>query len=230
VSKSLIYRLIWIPSAVALMVVFALFSRPGVTEAAPAAMTAYAMSDKSMQMQHPANWQASESSQHGVGASVKFVVDDYSGIRFSTDLAGSLQADIDRANSIMMSNPDNSSADNPNPEANPAPRPPDKSPLQKAHERKGQELEQSKEFENYQEGETRSVRIAGQEALMTDFTYTEHGAMGDKPEAGVRATALLGESRLLILAHCTKEKAKQLMPIFQQMIDSLQVSPTGGQQ
>jgi hypothetical protein len=237
-SKRIVYRLIWMPCTLALIVTFVIFFGHVVTEAAPAAMTGYTMSDKTLQMQHPANWKPRESSTNGVESSVRFVVDEYSGIRFGTDLTGSLQADIDKAGAAQLSNlgsiapnggsltPDGASM-TPNGES--VSLPAGKSPLQKAHERKGQELEQSKDFENYREGETRSVQVAGQEALATDFTYTEHGMLGDKEEVGRRVTALLGESRLLILARCPKEHEAQLMPLFQQMIDSLKVSATGGQ-
>jgi hypothetical protein len=194
VSKRLIYRMIWMPSAIALIVTFVFFLGHMATAAAPAAMTTYTMSDKSMQMQHPSNWKANESSQNGVGDSVRFVVDEYSGIRFNTDLIGSLMADIDKANNAQMSN---LASLNPNGPSTPTSA--GKSPLEKAHERKGEELGKNKDFENYQEGQARTARIAGQEALISDFTYTEHGMMGNKEEVGLRATALLGESRLLIL-------------------------------
>jgi hypothetical protein len=252
-SKRIVYRLIWMPCAIALIVTFVMFLGHVVTEAAPAAMTVYTMSDKSLQMLHPANWEATESSQHGVGSSVKFVVDEYSGIRFNTDLMGSLMADIDKANNAQFSNLAGMSAGGASTPQGPgsvgagdanaaqlpagmeggetaAPQlPAAKSPLQKSHERKGQELEKSTDFENYREGETRKVQVAGQEALVTDFTYTEHGSQGDQEEVGRRVTALLGERRLLILSHCPQAKSKQLMPLFDKMMESLQVSPNGGQ-
>lgn len=250
-SKRLIYRIIWMPSALACVVLLMLFIVHPLADAAPGAMKEYTTSDKSLQVLHPENWEATETGAHGVSSGVKFVGGPLTLIRFSTDLAGSLVADIARANNSQMDSlagmsgqpgmnsqsgmsdqsgmgGQSGTSDSSESGTGSAPVVAQKSPLQKLHDMKGKELQEDPQMPDYQDGDTQSRQIAGAEALITDFTYTEHSPLGNQPMVGKRATALLGYRRLLIFAHCPKQSEKQVIPLFDQMIDSLKASQAGG--
>jgi len=47
---------------------------------------------------------------------------------------------------------------------------------------------------------------------------------------GERATALLGDRRLLVMSRCPKKSATKLLPLFEKIMDSVQPGQTGGQQ
>lgn len=211
-SRQVIYRLIWVPSAIALLASLTFLAGRPIATAAPGPLTTYTASDKSMRVQYPGNWEVHQLGSSGVDSGVRFAGGAYTAIRFSTDLAGSLMADIDRSGSSgmlgMLPGGGLGGAAQ-------------RSPLEKLHERKGQELAQSKGFPDYTEGQTRVQQIAGTEARVTDFTYTEPSLVGAQPMVGIRATALLGDRRLLIMAYCPRPQEKEIVPVFDKMIASL---------
>jgi hypothetical protein len=221
-TKRLLYRIIWVPSAVACLLTFFIFANRPVAEAEPGDLTPYTMSDKSLQMQRPANWKATELGSAGVESGVRFEGGPLTSIRISTDLTGSLMADIAKAGGgAVPSLPGMEGLSAALPTGS------QKSPLEKLHEEKGTKLAQDPGFDSYTEGKTRQEKIAGADALVTDFTYQEQGLFGNEPMVGERATALLGDRRLLVMARCPKKSGSKLLPLFEKIMDSVQPGQGG---
>ncbi len=214
-SKRLVYRLVWIPSVILFAIVLATFSRPSGGAATPGGMKLYAANDKSLTIKYPDNWSPGETSEHGVKNVIRFDADQYTALTVSSDLMGSLMADIDKGPAGlggMM------------PGANGAGR----TPLEKLHLAKGSELQTGKLYPDYTEGNTTTEHIANTDAFVTDFTYKELEVSGLKEMVGIRETLLSGDRRIQMIGHCPKESEKEIMPVFKKMMSSLQLSQAGG--
>src|SRR5579884_294304 len=90
-------RAIWVTSTLALIVLIVLFSRQTSALPKPDKMVTYVSSDRVISVQHPANWKAVPNSAHDIETIVSFA--PARGVLFSvtTDLQGSLLADISKA-------------------------------------------------------------------------------------------------------------------------------------
>src|SRR5579872_2240785 len=154
----IVSRLIWVPSTVALIGTVIAFAQKPYTLPAPEAMTAYTTSDKSLTLSRPGNWPTHSTSLHDTNAQV--IVEPARGVWFeiSSDLKGSLMADMSRAPGAPI---DTSSL--PPGLASQLPDVKQKTPLEKVHEMEGATLE--KLFDGYQEGATKKTQLAGLEAL-----------------------------------------------------------------
>lgn len=222
-SRRLLYRLIWIPSALVLIGLTAFFLQQPFAIADPSPMTSFVTSDKSLAVSHPGNWKPRQLAAHSTltrlsfepSLSVRFVV--------ASDFQGSLMADIAKASE---STGENLAGMIPGGEQFLEAAPKKKSPLEKLHETQGQEME--KEYSEYEGGETTKRQIGGQEALVTAFRYRKRAGMFRSQEmVGLRATALSGERRISIVCYCPKDVEARLLPAFEQMIESLQIGQGG---
>ena len=220
-SRRILYRAIWIPSAIIFLFLTAAFARQPYTVQPPGkTMETYTTSDKTIQVSHPDNWKPLQTAAHDTVTKLKFEPSRFVRITIGTDLMGSLMGDISKSQNDQLSS------------LNAMPGMPQqsvekqKSPLEKVHEASCAEL--SKNLDGYQAGETKPIQVAGQEALMTDYTFHEAGLWGPREMVGKRITALLTERRLTVDYRCLKESEGIITPVFMQMLESLRVNTTGG--
>ncbi len=218
-SKLRLYRMVWVPSAILLTVLTGLYSRPSTAKPEIGPMTAYTTEDKSLTVSHPENWKPHESGANAVLTRVRFTPTETVRVTVTTDLTGSLFADIQK-----------SSTDSQNPLAAMGMGTPDKqkSPLENVHEMQGKQMAEDPSYGEFQDGNTQKLQVAGTEALMTDFTYKKTGLFGMTEMVGERVTALAGERRLTFVAVCPKQMGTELAQVFQKMLESLRVGQAGG--
>lgn len=224
-SNRLLYRLVWIPSALACVGMAYVFIRQPKPFPRPTALTLYTSGDKSVALKHPGNWKASYSNDHGVGRGIAFEPADKVRFVVVSDLAGSLMADVmkssdTQAESIAGMMPGGAGMAN---------LPPQKSPLEKLHISFGKAMEKSeKQYPEYHEDAYQQTRLAGVPALVSAFTFK-----GDTPESeicGKRYTALTLEARITVIYYCPKPMQKELSSIFTKMTESVHSGQDGGTQ
>ncbi|MCS6863074.1 MAG: hypothetical protein NZT92_22440 [Abditibacteriales bacterium] len=216
-TKRVLYRVIWVPSVMVLAGLIVFFAQQPTALPTPAPPTTFTTSDKTITVSHPGNWQPLEGSMHAVKTKVKFEPTKNVRVVIETDLAGSLIGDISKASSNMLSNL---------PGIGQQLAAKQKTPLETVHELQAKELKES--YEGFQDGATTKAKVAGLEALVTDFTFQERGVWGRREMAGKRVSALASERRLSIVCHYSKDAQEQMAPVIAQMLSSLQVRPTGG--
>jgi hypothetical protein len=216
-------RVVWIPSGLALIGTVAAFAIQPHPVPAPGKLMTFTSMDKTLSVDHPANWQSQSMSVGGNSAEVTYQPTKNVMIRFGTDLQGSLMADIVRAPAPSM---DTSSL------------PPEmanqfggvaekrKTPLENLHEMESASF--AKEFEGYQEGKTTHTRLAGLEALATDFTCQVTDLFTKRQLVGRRYTALSNERRVTATYYLPKESEEKLGPTLRKMVNSLRVGQQGG--
>lgn len=216
-------RVVWIPSALALVGTVSAFAVMPHPVPAPGDLMTFTSNDKTLSVSHPENWKSQSMSIGGNSAEVTYRPTKNVMVRFGTDLQGSLMADISRSTNAM---PDTSNL------------PPElanqlgagmtkrKTPLESVHEMDMAIL--AKEFEGYQEGKTTPTRLAGLEALQTDFTYQMSDLFTKRQVVGKRFTALSNDRRVTALYYMPKESEAKLLPVIQKMIRSLKIGQQGG--
>ena len=214
-SKRIVYRLVWIPSVILFAILLASFSRPSGGSSAPGQLKLYAANDKSLTIKYPDNWAPGETGEHGVKSVIRFDADQYTALTVSSDLMGSLMADIDKTPAGLGGMMPGGNAGG-------------RTPLEKLHLAKGAELQTGKLYAEYAEGNTTTEQIAGTDAFVTNFTYKEMEVSGLKEMVGVRATLLSGDRRIQMIGHCPKESEKEIITIFNKMMSSLHLSQAGG--
>ncbi len=222
-ANTSLYRLVWIPSGLALIGSVAAFALKPHTVPAPAEMITFVSSDKTLSVGHPANWQSQSIAAGGNMVEVTYHPLKNAEIRFSTDLEGSLMADISRSTSAM---PDTSNM------------PPElaqqlggamekrKTPLETMHEA-GARLP-GKTLDSYREEKTSKVQLAGLEALCTDFTCQASDIFSKRELIGKRFTALSNDRRVTVLYYIPRDAEEKLGPTIREMIKSLRIGQQGG--
>jgi hypothetical protein len=215
--KHTIYRILWIPSAVILVLMTALFSHQTSAMPTVAPMQTYTTDDKSFALRHPGNWKPHPFGANAVLSGVRFTPSDNVKVLVTADLTGSLFADMQKANN------DTASA---LPSFGPEQAAKQKSPLETVH--KMQRVEMKGKFEGYKEGKTEQAQIANNEGLVTAFTGKTGGMFSSAKIVGRRATILAGDRRITFVASCLKEMQPELMPVFEEMLESLQIGQGGG--
>ncbi|HLV81508.1 MAG TPA: hypothetical protein VKT32_14575 [Chthonomonadaceae bacterium] len=223
-ASRVLYRAIWVPSALALLALTVLFSRQTTALPTPGKLAPYVSGDQVIHIAHPANWKPDASSNHGVETIVSFA--PARGVLFSvtTDLQGSLMADISKATGGVdlpsnLPGMDLGGGNGPPPAA--------QSPLEKLHALQGRNVGSAKEFLHFQDGTTAPAQVAGLEALATDFTCELPGLWSPTPMVGKRFTALSGDRRVSVIYACPKDRQAELTPIFTQMLQTLQIGQGG---
>jgi hypothetical protein len=216
-GKRALYRAIWVPSVLALAGLIVFFAQQPTAIPTPAPPTTFTTSDKTITVSHPGNWKPLEGSIHAVKTKVQFEPTKNIRVVIETDLAGSLLGDISKASSNMLSNL---------PGLGQQLTAKQKTPLESVHELQAKELKEI--YEGFQDGATAKTKVAGLEALVTDFTFQERGVWGNREMAGKRVSALASERRLTVVCHYPKEAQEPMAPVIAQMLGSLQVRPTGG--
>ena len=213
-----VYRLFWIPSAIAIVGMTALFARQPTSLPTPDQMKPYINSDKTISLERPANWKAHTLGLHGISFQVRFEPARNISIKFTTDLTGSLMADINRAApSVDLSGV-------PGMENTTEKK---KSPLELAHQRQRTVLEKEFAGQNFEESGSTPAQVAGLEAISSDFSFQESTLFGKTNMVGKRFTILGVDKELLIIYQCPKESQEQIVPVFDKMIATVQLGQGG---
>lgn len=207
-SRRMVYRAVWAPSFVLLIVFLIVFPRTPAPLPIPGALVPFTTDDKVISVVYPSNWSKSQSSSQAVSTGVVFKSGG-GAVRFDADadLAGSLMGDI-------MKGPTAAISELPGGEKLAAKM---KTPLEQLHESQGAIYK--KKYDEYLDSATTKSQVAGAEALVTDFTFKD----GSVPMVGKRATALAGDRRLSVRCYCPREAESKIMPVMDQMIESLKM-------
>jgi hypothetical protein len=256
-SMRVLYRAIWIPSALVLAGSMVAFALKPVSFPEPGPLVSYSLDDQSLSLKHPQNWKPAAMSSHSVASEVRF--NPAKGILFvaTADLKGALMADVARSNQSQAENlagmagsPGgegteqsetgvDSTGTPPGGAAGPvggATAPPGgegllgsilggggastrKSPLEQLHEAGAAEV--SEQLQEYKEQKPAKTRIAGLDALVSDYTATVPGALGGKPVQGKRYTAIGQERAISVRFHCPEGARTKLEPLFKEMAASV---------
>ena len=224
-SNRLLYRIVWIPSALACVGMGYVFLRQPKPFPKPTALTLYVSGDKSVALKHPGNWKASSGSDHGVARGIAFAPGDNVTFIVVSDLAGSLMADVmkssdTQAETLAGMMPGGAGAAN---------LPPQKSPLEKLHIMFGKSMQKNeKRYPEFEETGYQPTQLAGVPALVSDFTFKSDGPDGEI--VGKRYTALTLEARITVLYYCPKSKQKELSGIFTKMTRSVRAGENAAQE
>lgn len=224
-SSSLVYRIIWVPSLIALIVMVVLFGSQPYKMPPPTAMKTFVTGDKTIVVSHPGNWEGHDASVHDVMTKVHFDPTQNVHLVIVTDLQNSLMADMNRASNNAMSSLSDSMGQQPGGGQEPPP-PPMKTPLERAHEDQAARL--GKSYVEFQDGPTTQTQVSNVDALISDFTFQGKGLFGSQEMAGKRVSALAGDRYLSVVFTCPKESMAELAPTFTKILESLQVRPAGG--
>ena len=218
-----VYRLIWIPSALAILGLTAYFGTQPIAIPTPAPMKRYTTGDRSVRIQHPGNWKAHERSSHGIETVLEFVPARNVRMSVTVDLQGSLVVDVlksaDTETSRIAGMIPGGEALNTH----------QQSPLVHLHAADGTHMKNDPvEFPGLEDGATTEARIAGKEALITTCTWTSPGIFGSQPMVGRRVTVLSGDHHVSAIYGCPKEMQKSLLPVFDTMMSSMELDVPGG--
>jgi hypothetical protein len=210
-SRLIIYRAIWAPSLAAILVMLAVFARQPFSIPAPGRLVPYTSGDKTIAILHPDNWSPSVTSAQATVTRVTF--DPTIAVHFSvtSDLTGSLVADMNRAGGAMLEHVPGSIGQAAN----------QPSPIEAVHAMQQSRLEASGDYPDFTDGETTRTQIDGHEAAITPFTYVRSSLVGHTPMVGTRVTVLFQDRSMGIVCGCPKDIEKTLMPVFDQMIQSV---------
>ena len=222
-SKRAIYRIIWVISLLAIIGMDMLFIlQPHAAPTAAATQVHFTTQDQFISVDHPSNWKPQAVEDHGVATTVVFLPNESTRCLIKTDLVGSLMADVAKSGSGMGNLPGMPGM----------PGMPSggsqKSTLETVHAYQGKNMmDDIARYPGYEEGKTIKVRVAGTEALFTQFTYRKTTGIQEREMIGRRISALAGDRRLAIVTNCRKDQAGTLEPIFQKIIDSIKIGQGG---
>lgn len=225
----MVYRAIWVPCALTIMGLTAVFARQPYAIPIPGPFTSFTTSDKLIALQHPDNWKPRQTSAHSNLTRVKFTPSRTLYFSVSADLQGSLMADMARSSSTQsasitdMANALPSAAGS---ETRQEAK--QKSPLEKLHEMQSAELQKNEvEYAKFEDGKTTPTQISGMEALVTEFGFQQASVLGSHAMTGLRATVLTNERRVEIICYGPKEGEKVFKPVFEKMIESIKLGQGG---
>jgi hypothetical protein len=188
---------------------------------APTGFMPYVGSDKSFACQSPNGWKRSESGANGIMSSVAFT-SGTAKVKITSDLQGSLMADMTRANNAQAENL-NGSLPEGMPEQVAAQMPKPVPPVEKLHKAGKKSMEET--FGDYEETAMTSFPCALGEARLSEFTG-EAGILQGGKTHGYRATILSGDRRVTVVCQCPESDWSTLKPAFGTILQSL--SPGGG--
>ena len=224
-SNRVLYRIVWIPSAIACVGMGVLFAAQPYAFPTPSAMENYSTKDKLITLKHPGNWKAHvRSGMQGMEKSVEFTPAKTVSFVVSSNQMGSIMADVSKSNDAQIQQLMSSV-----PGAPPANTPAQKSPLEKAHEAgRSVMIADDKNYPEYKEKNAQVGRISGVECLTSDFTFQGEGQNKALEMTGKRVTALTTETQINVLYYCPKDMQAKLAPTFKQMLQSVRVGQNGG--
>src|SRR5690349_12742567 len=137
-----VYRAIWIPSALILGGLTAVFARQPYMIAPPAPLTSFTTSDKTITIRRPGNWKARQTAAHSTLPQVKFLPSRSVSFVITSDRQGSLMADRAKSpggdTNSAFTDMANGMANGQSGGEQQAPPPPQKSPTLKLHEMQGE--------------------------------------------------------------------------------------------
>ena len=225
-SNHILYRLIWIPSALACVGMSVLFAGQPYAFPAPSAMENYSTKDKLITLKHPGNWKAHvHNGMQGMEKSVEFTPAKTVSFVVSSNQMGSILADASKSNDAQIQQLMSSVPGAP-PAAN---APASKSPLEKAHEAgRSVMIADEKNYPEYKEKNAKAGTISGVQCLTSDFTFQGEGQNKELEMTGRRVTALTTETQITVFYYCPKEMQTKLAPTFKQMLQSVRVGQNGG--
>ncbi len=222
-SNRIFYRLVWIPSLAAILVMTVLFARHSGAYSATGPLVSYTSADKSITLLHPSNWKPISTGSQGIRADLTFLADIRTKFEIATDLQGSLQADMLRSSNTSMSQLSDVLRSQPN--APQIPTPTTKSPIETLHE--GTLQRDRMVSAGLETGMTSKRQISGEEALETTFTIPGNALFGGPALEGKIITLLLSDRRVTIRYQYVVDNRTTLQPIFEKMLDSLQIRASG---
>ena len=221
-SHRALYRLIWIPSALACVCMAYVFAGQPYVTAKPAPMTTYTANDNSISLLRPGNWKGHSRSENGVGRAIVFEPSKSVRFEVSTDLLNSLLADV-------MRSPDPQALPGMTPDGAGQSAAPQKSPLEQIHAAAGKFMQKDEQnYPGYEETDATPTRISGSPALVSAFMFKGSGP--DSEMHGKRYTALGPDAHISIIYYCPKSMQKELSGVFAQMIASVRAGQNGGSQ
>ncbi len=218
-------RGIWITSALAIVCMTLFFASQPPVIPVPGVMKHYTAGDRSIAIDHPSNWRPRLRSSHAVETELDFLPVRGAFMTITIDLQGSLMLDVlksvDTENTqIAGMVPGSETAVNH-----------ELSPIAHVHAAQAAHLRNLvMEFPGFDDGETTKAQIGGKEALVTSCHWTAAGVMGSRPMVGSRVTLVSGNHPVSVVYGCPKEMQQTLLPVFDQMLHSLETDVAGGGQ
>jgi hypothetical protein len=234
-SRRLMYRLIYIPCLIGVAALIGLFGHLARSQGAvkAAGMTTYVAEDKSFSIGYPRTWGASASTMNGTGVRAHLRQSEHAEVIVTSDLAGSILADMSRSGVNMGASLPGMSGSGSTPGAETAlPNlsgmggAAQQTPLQAAHAF-GAGYIRSK-FAHYEEQPPEKSEMAGGAALTSAFTAQTSALLNPEEIVGRHVTILSGNRPVTIDAYCPKDEAKEFFTTFENMLQTLRVSETGG--
>ncbi len=219
----IVYRFIWVPSAVAIVAMAGYFgSRPLVLPDL-AEMKRFTTGDQAIRILHPGNWKPYERGMHGVESELAFEPARSASLKIDIDLQGSLVADIARSADSQLTNLAGMVP------GGPAIVEHRLSPTETMHAAQAIQMGRKiSDYPDFKDGETTKEQIAGREAVVTDCTWSAPGLLGSRPVVGRRITLLSGDHHVSVVYGCLKEMEPIVLPVFKLMVDSLELDVQGG--
>lgn len=218
-----LYRVLWVPSLIALLGMTTLFAAQPETAPAAAAMKRYTNADRTLRIDHPGNWKARAQSSHAVENMIEFEPARFARMSIHEDLQGSLMVDILKSQDTQATS---IAGMIPGGEAVVDHR---MAPIQVLHNMQATDMKQDKgEYPGFVDADSRKAQIAGREAIITTCTWTSPGLVGSRLMIGRRVTLLSGDHHVSVIYGCPKEMEPAILPVFDKMLDSLEVDGQGG--
>jgi hypothetical protein len=188
---------------------------------APTGFSPYVGPDKSFACQSPNGWKRSESGANGIMSSVVFT-SGMAKVSVTSDLQGSLMADMTRANNAQTENLNGSLPEGMQ-EQMAAQMPKPVPPVEKLHKAGKKSLEEK--IGDYAENAMTPFQCAFGEARLSEFMGDAGMLKGGKIH-GYRATILSGDRRVTVICRCPESDWSTLKPAFGTIVQSL--APGGG--
>jgi hypothetical protein len=221
-SMRMVYRAIWVVSAMAIAGMTALFAVQPMALPVPAPMKRYTSGDRSIRILHPGNWKARERSSHGVETEVAFAPTTNARMTIDVDLQGSLVTDI-----LKSSDAQTTAIANMVPGGQ-AVANHQLAPLEFMHAGQASEMQKGAgDYPGFKDGATTKTRVAGREAIVTECSWNAPGLLGSRPMVGRRITLLSGDHHVSIVYGCLKEMQAFVLQVFDQMLSSLEIDGQG---
>ena len=240
-----IYRVIWIISSIAILAMTVLFAGQPYVAPPSGTMKTFTIKDNSFSIKHPENWKSNGLALHDIVAEVLYQPSPNIYFHITSDLQGSLISGMLPTEAGMDANPNTASGADANlnsadaaaldrmikqmPGADKLNSELKKTPLERLHEAQLAQMEKRQEkFPSFKDGETRKTNMSGVEGLVTNFTLeSDNGLLGKKKLHGKRITLLTSDRQVSIVCYCLNELQKEIDPIFDTMLKSLDLHPKG---
>lgn len=218
-------RTIWILSALAILGMTVLFGAMPPPAPIPEAMKRFTTSDRSIRIDHPGNWKSRVRSSHGIETELQFKPAHNVFMTIDVNLQGSLMVDmlksVDSQNSQIASMIPGGAALNTN----------RLTPMEHLHEMQASQMKNSvAEYPGFADGTTEKTQIGGKQAIVTTCTWTSPGLLGSKPMVGRRVTLLSGDHHVSAQYGCPKAMQQSVLPVFDKMLNSMEIDVQGGAQ